>query len=348
MTIRAIDNPPNPWQGTAIEWLEPPPPALPRVYEEQARSILSTNDSPDLDFRHSINPYRGCHHGCVYCYARPSHQYLDFGAGTDFERRIVVKTNAPELLEAAFRRPGWRGEWIVLSGNTDCYQPLEARYELTRRLLEVCLRFRNPVAIITKGALIRRDLALLAELHRHAAVFVHVSIPFLDPTVARFMEPWAPAPERRFETLAALHTAGVPCGVSLAPLVPGLNEHEFPEILHRAAAAGASCAFQTLLRLPGPVAELFESRLREALPDRAERVMNGIRAVKGGQLEQPGFGQRFRGEGPRWETLRQLWRLACRRAGLNDGRPPGGFPNPRSFRDPDRPHQAALFPEDGP
>src|SRR5262245_46686355 len=194
MTHRPVSNPPNPWSSTHVEWLEEPPAAELEVFEEEAKSVLTENDSPDVGFRYGVNPYRGCFHACAYCYARPSHQYLGFGAGTDFDRRIVVKVNAPQVLARELARPSWRGELIAFSGNTDCYQPLEASYGLTRKCLEVCLERRNPVHVITKGALVRRDLDVLAQLERRAEVGVSITIPFLDETTARRIEPGAPSP----------------------------------------------------------------------------------------------------------------------------------------------------------
>ena len=206
---RQIANPPNPWQSRHVEWLEEPPEAELTIFEEEAKSVLAENKSPDVGFRWSVNPYRGCYHACAYCYARPSHQYLDFGAGTDFDRKIVVKINAPEVLERELSRRSWKRESITLSGNTDCYQPLEASYELTRRLLQVCAKHANPVGIITKGALIRRDLDVLSELARKASVKVFLSIPFADEAVGRKLEPGASSPSKRFETMKALTDAGI-------------------------------------------------------------------------------------------------------------------------------------------
>lgn len=211
--MRPVSNPPNPWNSTHVDWLGDPPPARLTVFEEDARSILSENDSPDVGFRWSVNPYRGCFHACAYCYARPTHQYLGFGAGTDFERRIVAKVNAAALLEQAFNRRSWLGERIAFSGVTDCYQPLEAHYGLTRSCLEVCARFRNPVGIITKGALVRRDVDVLQQLHRTAAVRVHLSIPVADDDTARIIEPGASLPSQRFAAMEALARAGVPVGL---------------------------------------------------------------------------------------------------------------------------------------
>jgi DNA repair photolyase len=247
---RHVSNPPNPWEASHAEWLGEPPEAELEVFEEEARSILAENESPDVGFRWSLNPYRGCFHACAYCYARPSHQYLGFGAGTDFERKIVVKTNAPELFRETLLRPSWRAETIALSGNTDCYQPLEAVYGLTRRCLEICAEFRNPVGIITKGALVRRDVDLLAKMARETRVWVSLSIPFSDDRTGRAIEPNASLPSQRFETLRILSSAGIPTGIGIAPVIPGLNDSDIPRLLERAREAGARSAFLTLLRLP--------------------------------------------------------------------------------------------------
>ena len=302
------------------------------MFHERARTIVSENNSSDLSFRFSVNPYRGCLHACSYCYARTSHQYWDFGAGTDFETKLVVKTNAVELLRARFMRKSWRGELIVFSGNTDCYQPLEASYRLTRGLLEVCRDFRNPVSIITKGALIRRDIDLLSSLGEVARVHVSVTIPFVDTTMARLVEPGAPSPAARLKAIRALSEAGVSVGVSLAPLIPGLNDDQLVDVLERSAGAGARVAFMGLVRLAGEVRTVFSKRLREAFPDRADKVLNGIREARGGPLYRGGFGTRMRGEGPRWQTTQQLFDVTCRRLGLNA---PGAVPAPtRTFKRP--------------
>ncbi|MCB9915540.1 MAG: PA0069 family radical SAM protein [Planctomycetes bacterium] len=329
---RPVANPPNPWHTTHVEWLGEPPAAKLEVFEEEARSMLSKNDSPDVPFRYGVNPYRGCFHGCAYCYARRSHQYLDWGAGTDFERKLVVKTNAEAALRRDLARRSWKRETLVFSGNTDCYQPLEASYGLTRACLEACLEFRNPVGVITKSALVARDAELLARLERAAGATVVLSIPFADADMARAIEPYAPAPERRFAALRALHEAGVPVRVAVAPVIPGLNEAQIPEVLERAVAAGARGAFMILLRLPQEVDAVFRERLAEAYPDRAKKVLAALEDMRSAQTSRSAFGQRMRGAGPRWQAVEDLFRLHCRRLGL-DVQPmefPEEAPRPRA------------------
>lgn len=300
-------NPPNPWSSTEVEYLEAAPEAALHVYEERGKSVVSENDSPDIGFRFSLNPYRGCMHGCAYCYARPSHQYWGFGAGTDFDRKIVVKVNAPELLRETFTKKSWEGELIVFSGNTDCYQPLEASYRLTRRCLETCLEFRNPCAVITKGALVRRDADVLSQLSREASAFVTLSIPFATEEMARAIEPYASAPRARFETLKRLTEAGVRVGVNVAPIIPGLNDRDIPEILERARDAGAVRASIIPVRLPAEVLPVFLERLRATYPDREKKVVGAILEMRGGKMNDAGFGSRMRGLGPRWEMIKQLF-----------------------------------------
>lgn len=315
--MKRLDNPPNPYESTHHEWLEPPPPVQMEVYEEQARSILSENDSPDVGFRWSVNPYRGCQHGCVYCYARPTHEYLGFGAGTDFETRIVVKTNAAERLDEEFRQPGWTGELVAMSGVTDCYQPLEAVYGLTRRCLEVCLTFRNPVGVVTKSFLVCRDIDVLSDLSRVTSVSVMFSIPFRDAETARKIEPGAPTPERRFEAMRRLADAGIPVGIIVAPIIPGLNDNDVPELLARAADCGAQTAGHIALRLPGSVEAVFFSRIRDVFPLRAQRIENRIREIRGGRLYDARFGHRMHGTGTYWMSVEELFDLSARRHGLN-------------------------------
>lgn len=492
MEPQRVWNPPNPYLTEHRELLGKPPPTELEVYEDRSQTILSHNDSPDLGFRWSVNPYRGCFHACAYClsgdtpiamgngrtkplaevqggdeiygtvlrgksrrfvktrvlthwavvkpayrvtledgtqliasadhrvltqrgwkcvtgtrqgrtrrahltrgdrllgpghfaippeegqaiknrarlrvcsiealglslplfdmttgtgdfiangvinhncYARPTHEYFGWGAGTDFERRIVVKPRAPELLRSAFLKPSWRGETVVFSGVTDCYQPLEAAWRLTRRCLEVCLEFRNPVGIITKSLLIRRDAELLAALHREADARVSLSIPFLDERIARIIEPGAPTIRRRFETMEILAKAGVPVGIGVAPIIPGLNDHEIPGLLKEAKRRGATSAFMTLLRLPGSVKAVFFHRLKEQLPLRAVKIEHRVRSVRQGALNDSNFGSRFEGEGQHWELIEQTWALWTGRLGLCSD-PDDGLPRPSSFRRPDKP-----------
>jgi DNA repair photolyase len=286
-------------------------------YHDTSRTILAENDSPDLGFRFSLNPYRGCEHGCVYCYARPTHEYLGFSAGLDFERRIMVKADAPELLRRTFLSTRWEPQIVALSGNTDCYQPVERRLGLTRRCLEVFAEFRNPVAAITKAALVARDADLFAELARDGAAHVVVSVTTLDPELARRMEPRAARPERRLEAIATLAAAGVPVGVMVGPVVPGLTDTEIPRILEAAARAGARSASWVLLRLPKPVDELFAGWLEAHYPERRSRVLHRIRDTRGGALSDSRFGRRQRGEGQYARQIAALFAVAARRHGLD-------------------------------
>jgi len=345
---RPVSNPPNPWQSEHIEWLGPPPPARLQVFEERAKSVVSSNDSPDVPFRFSVNPYRGCQHACAYCYARPTHQLLGFGAGTDFDKKIVVKTNAAEVLRRELSRPALSGQPLAFSGITDCYQPLEASYRLTRACLEVCLERGNPVALITKSSLVRRDADVLARLARSAGARVYVSIPFADPDLARRLEPGTPTPSDRFETIELLSAAGVSTGIVIAPLVPALNESDIPRILERARGAGATSAFVTLLRLPAEVLPVFQSRLEEALPERARHVLAALSDVRAGRLGESRFGRRMRGSGARWEATLRLFELQCRRLGMRfreDGESTPTAPDPPPRAQAGRPHQPSLFGE---
>jgi len=317
---RRVDNPPNPWTSVHVELLGEPPLARLSVHEERASSILSRNESPDLPFRWGCNPYRGCFHACAYCYARTTHQYLGWGAGTDFEREIVVKVNAPELLAQALARRSWKREAIVFSGATDCYQPLEASYALTRACLQVCLEHATPVSIITKSALVRRDADLLAQLAQTVGAVVYVSIPFADDALAAALEPGAASSTLRFDTLARLAQAGVPTGVMIAPILPGLGSQQIPEVLARAAQAGATRAGRLPLRLPAEVATVFEQRLREALPTSADHVLSLQRQWHGGRLNESRFGRRQMGAGAHWRVVDDLFRLHARRHGLAVGR----------------------------
>ena len=318
--IRKISNPPNPFRSSSLHYLDLEEDDLrlgaPEIFEERAKSIVSENKSPDLGFRFSVNPYRGCFHACAYCYARPTHQYLDFGAGTDFERKLVAKINAPELLELHLRKSSWNGDTIVFSGVTDCYQPIEANYELTKRCLEVCRKYENPVGIITKAALIQRDIDLLSDLHRKAGVHVHVSLAFYDLETARKFEPSTPSPAARLRTMKRLSEAGIPVGVSVSPVIPGISDTEVPKILEAAAANGATSAFMTLLRLPAEVEEVFFERVRESYPEREQKIISGLLEMKEGKMNRSQFGDRMRGTGARWEAVEWLFRTSCEKFGI--------------------------------
>jgi DNA repair photolyase len=290
------------------------------VLRDRTRSILVRNDSPDVGFDVGINPYRGCAHGCVYCYARPTHEYLGFSAGLDFETKILVKEDAPALLRKELSSPAWKPQVIALSGSTDPYQPAERRLGLTRRCLEVLADFRNPVQVVTKSHLVTRDIDLLGELAAHGAASVTVSITSLDANLQRAMEPRAAAPHRRLDALRALSEAGIPVGVNVAPVVPGLTDEEIPAILAAAAEAGATFASYILLRLPHGLKTMFEAWLGQCFPGRREKVLARLRSLGGGALYDARFGVRGRGEGPWAEQLRSLFRVAASRHGLD--RPP--------------------------
>jgi DNA repair photolyase len=333
MPLPPVENPPNPWLTASVEYLGEPPPATPRVYEDRSRTVLTGNDSPDVGFRWSVNPYRGCFHACAYCYARPGHEHLGWGAGTDFETRLVVKPDAPALLRAALAAPGWRGETIAFSGVTDCYQPLEASYRLTRGCLEACAEFRNPACVITKGALVERDLDVLLALRRDARVRVAISVPFFDEANARAIEPHVPTPARRLKAVGRLAAAGIDVGVMVAPLIPGLNDGDLGPLLEAARDAGARWACRGVLRLPGSTREVFVARLERALPLRAGRVLARVREARGGRLNDPRFGSRMRGEGAYLDAVHGLFEAHAKRLGLatswpNDGDAPTTFRRP--------------------
>ena len=313
---KRVSNPPNPWQTNHVEWLGEPPEVRIEAYLERARSVLSQNDSPDVPFRWSVNPYRGCQHACAYCYARSSHQYLGFGAGTDFDSKIVVKINAEEVLRRELARRSWKREWIAFSGVTDCYQPLEASYGITRACLQACYEFRTPVGIVTKSALVRRDIDLLLRFKRFCDPHIYLSIPFSDSSSARAIEPGVSSPAARFETLRALSDAGLTTGVAIAPLIPGLNDEQVPEILQRARDAGAQHAFMICLRLTDDVRPVFEERLARAFPDRAAKVLHAHDEMRALQVSSADFGSRMVGAGPRWETAQRLFDVHVRRLGF--------------------------------
>jgi DNA repair photolyase len=318
----ARSNPQNRFEKIAIELEEPGPERVAtELLRDGSKSIIAYNDSPDVGFDASLNPYRGCEHGCIYCYARPTHEYLGFSAGIDFESRIMVKENAPELLRRELSSRLWKPQSLAMSGVTDPYQPVERKLEITRRCLAVLAEFRNPVGVITKNALVTRDIDHLAALAGHGAAAVYLSITTLDPEVARIMEPRASHPRDRLEAVARLAAAGIPVGVMVAPVVPAITDHEMPSILEAAAEAGAQSAGYVMMRLPGAVAGLFEGWLEEHFPDRKDKVMNRVREMRGGKVYDPSFGSRMRGEGIYADQMRATFETFKRRYGLDRPRP---------------------------
>ena len=296
--------------GTAEE---EPAPLRTTVTEEAPRKVITRNDSPDLGFDRSVNPYRGCEHGCIYCYARPTHAWLGLSPGLDFESRLYAKPTAPELLEKELARPGYRCRVLAIGTNTDAYQPIERRYAVMRGILEVLARCRHPVSITTKSALVLRDRDLLADMARENLAHVTMSVTTLDRRLARSMEPRASAPARRLEAVTGLRDAGVPVSVNFAPIIPALNDHEMEAVLEAAREAGAKGAGYTLLRLPLEIADLFREWLAEHYPDRAGRVMERVRDTRGGKDYDSTFGRRMRGTGPVAELLAKRFRLAVKR-----------------------------------
>jgi DNA repair photolyase len=289
--------------------------------KDHSKTILSYNDSPDVGFDASINPYRGCEHGCIYCFARPTHEYLGFSAGLDFESRIMVKEDAPELLRKELAAPAWKPQVVAVSGVTDCYQPVERRLKLTRRCLEVFADFRNPVVIVTKNHLVTRDRDILQTLAHFEAAAVFISVTTLDATLAARLEPRASLPAHRLAAIRTLTDAGIPVGVLVAPVIPALTDHELPAILDAAFQAGARRAGFVPLRLPHGLGPLFEGWLERHYPDRKEKILNRVRALRGGRLNDPRFGSRMQGEGIFASQLDQLFRAASRKAGFADQHP---------------------------
>ncbi|MBI2518086.1 MAG: PA0069 family radical SAM protein [Opitutae bacterium] len=285
-------------------------------YEDATETVLTYTDSPDLGRHWGLNPYRGCEHGCAYCFARPYHEYLGWSSGLDFETKILVKLRAPELLRRELSAPKWRPESIGLSGVTDCYQPAERRFKLTRACLEVCAEFRQPVGVITKNFLVTRDRDVLARLAEHRAVAVHVSVTSLDASLATKLEPRASLPEHRLRAIRMLADAGIPVGVFVSPVIPGLNDHELPAILDAVAQAGAKTASYIVLRLPHSVKDVFLAWLDTHAPTKKARVIDRIREIRGGKLYDATFGVRMRGQGIFAEQIRQMFTVAARRAGL--------------------------------
>jgi len=320
----ALSNPPPRFDARQISaaedgwYMEEEPDSIATTLEpDRARDIITTNNSPDVGFDQSINPYRGCSTGCIFCFARPTHAYLGLSPGLDFETRLFYKADAAKLLEAELARPGYVCKPIMLGINTDAYQPDERHMRITRSILEVLERTRHPVAILSKHTLVLRDLDLLTSLARDNLVSVSMTVTSLDDDLKRRLEPRAASPAARVRTLAALAAAGVPCGVMVAPVIPALTDHEMERILEACAAAGASSAGYVLLRLPHEIKDLFREWLAEHYPQRAAHVMSLIRAMRGGRDNDPNFGSRMRGCGPYAALLRSRFRLACQRLGLN-------------------------------
>jgi DNA repair photolyase len=319
----ATINPANRFEALHYEvedWCEPDTEARPmrtQFFRDDSQSIISYNNSPDVGFDASLNPYRGCEHGCAYCYARPTHEYLGFSAGIDFESRILVKPDAAELLATELARPSWKPQLLALSGVTDAYQPIERKLQITRSCLRVLAEFRNPVIVITKNHLVTRDADHLVELAALSAASVSLSITTLEPKLGRILEPRASSPAQRLDAIATLHRAGIPVGVNVAPIIPGINEHEIPSITNAAAKAGAQFASYTIVRLPLTVAPVFVAWLETHFPERKEKVLSRIRSMRNGKLNNPDFGARMRGDGPLAEEIRQLFEIGSRRAGLN-------------------------------
>ena len=292
-----------------------------QYFRDGTKSVITRNNNPDVGFETSLNPYRGCEHGCIYCYARPTHEYLGFSPGLDFETKILVKEDAPELLRRELMSPRWQPQTIAISGVTDCYQPAERRFQLTRRCLQVLAEFRNPVIIVTKSHLVVRDIDVLTELSRYEAAAVFLSLTSLDADLAGVMEPRATRPAGRLAAIEALNQAGIPVGFMIAPVIPGLNDHEIPAVVSAAVQAGAGYAGFVMLRLPFAIKELFESWLLRNFPEKRDKVLSRIREVRGGKLNDPRFGSRMSGEGAIADAIADVFKLACRKAGI-EGRGP--------------------------
>jgi len=289
---------------------------------DTSKSVVTENQSPDIPFTYSVNPYRGCEHGCAYCYARPTHEYLGYSAGLDFESKIMVKEDAPDLLRHKLMSKSWTGEYIMFSGNTDCYQPIERKLQITRKCLEVMAHFKNPFGIITKNSLVTRDIDIISEMAKLNAATVVISVTSLDENLCRDLEPRTARPQARLRTIETLAKAGIPVGVNVSPVIPGLNDMEVPKILKAARAAGATFAGTQPVRLPLAVAPIFEEWLSVHRPERKEKILELIRDIRGGKMNDPRFGSRFKGEGPVAANLRQMFEIYARKEGFNLKRKP--------------------------
>lgn len=322
----AVSNPGNRFEHVHLErdvdWDPAEDPSPRTVFlKDTTQTIITRNDSPDIPFTTSLNVYRGCEHGCTYCYARQTHEYLGFSSGLDFETKIMVKENAAELLRKELSSPKWKPQVLGMSGVTDCYQPIERKLKITRACLEVLAEFRNPVSIVTKNHLVTRDIDLLSELAKYKAASVCLSVTSLDAELRGVLEPRTSPPAARLSAIRQLADAGIPVGVMVAPIIPGLTDHEIPAILEAVAQAGATYAGYEMLRLPYANKELFERWLDQHFPEKKDKVLGRIRAVRGGKLNDARFGSRMRGEGIFAEQLAQMFRVACRKVGLTEAWP---------------------------
>jgi DNA repair photolyase len=316
--VRHIQNPPNPYHKYDAEFLGEPSPVKLEIFEETAtKQIVTKNNSPDVGFKYSVNCYRGCIHGCTYCFARPYHEFLGYGAGTDFETKIVVKVNAPTLLRNELKKNSLRGESMSFSFTTDPYLPIEADYKLTRKCLEACLDFGNPVAIVTKSPLVTRDSDALREINKRSSAMVYFSIPFFTVEKSKLFEPYAPKPEVRFRAMKELADAGISVGIAIAPIIPGYNESDVPALLQKAKDCGASEAFMTMLRLPTEsLQNYFVSRLMENAPTKADKILNHIKRERGGKLNNSNFGERMSGKTENWKLAVKMFELHYKRLGF--------------------------------
>ena len=312
--VRQISNPPNPYHKYDAEFLGEAPAAKLEIFEETTtKTIVSKNNSPDVNFTYSVNCYRGCIHACTYCFARPYHEFLGYGAGTDFETKIVVKINAPELLRKELRKKSLRGQSLSFSFTTDPYLPLEANYELTRRCLQVCREFKNPVGIVTKSPLVTRDIDVLSSLD----AVVYFSIPFCTTEKSKPFEPFTPIPDARFRAMKIMADAGIPVGIAIAPIIPGYNESDIPALLQKARDCGATRAFMTMLRLPTEsLQNYFTARLNEKIPTKADKIFNQIKRERGGKLNSSEFGNRMKGKTENWNMAVKMFDLHYKRLGF--------------------------------
>jgi len=338
MTMRLIDDETIPGRGTwwntenrfegrtcAYEGEDQPagPARVPTMFlEDSSKTIICQNDSPDVGFDFSVNPYRGCEHGCVYCFARPTHEYMGYSAGLDFETQIFYKPRAAALLDEALSKKSWKPTTIAMSGVTDCYQPIEREKKLTRACLEVLWKYRNPVVIVTKNRLVTRDIDILATMAEQGCAGVLISLTTLDLRLNRILEPRSSSPQQRLEAIQALRSAGIPVGVLVAPVIPGLTDHEIPALLAAAFDAGARHAGYVMLRLPHAVAPIFEAWLEQHYPDRKEKVLGRLRSMRGGALYQSAFGERMRGTGFHADQVSHLFKLMHKRLGFIEGHLP--------------------------